>query len=52
MWVKYLLLYCCICDSNKFDMQNSHVLKKVNFELLTPISGSGDRGRRFSAIVF
>ena len=31
----------------KFDMQSDHVLKKLNFDLLTP--GSGDGGERGSA---
>ena len=35
---KYLLLWCCIHESLKFDMQNDHVLKKLNFEVLTPMS--------------
>ena len=29
------------CDSNKFDMKHDHVLKKLNFEILTPVQGSG-----------
>ena len=28
---KYLVRFCCICDSLKFDMQHDHVLKKVEF---------------------
>ena len=31
-----------------FDMQSDHVLKKLNFNLLTP--GSGDGGERGSAV--
>ena len=30
----------CIRDSIQFDMQNGHVLKKMNFDLLTPPPGS------------
>ena len=37
---KYLLPWCCIHDSLKFDMQNDHVLKKLNFDVLTPLSKS------------
>ena len=33
---KYLLPCCCISDSLKFDMQHDRVLKKLNFDLLTP----------------
>ena len=32
----YLLSYCCIRDSIKFDMQHGLVLNDLNFELLTP----------------
>ena len=28
---KYLLPYCCICNSLYFDMQHDYVLKKLNF---------------------
>ena len=35
---KYLLPCCCIHDSLEFDMQHDHVLKKLNFDLLTPYS--------------
>ena len=38
---KYLLPCCCIRDSLLFDMQHDHVLKKLNFDLLTPTPGSG-----------
>ena len=31
---------CCICDSIYFDMQHDRVLKKLNFDLLTPSPGS------------
>ena len=34
---KYLLPWSCIHDSLKFDMQNDHVLKKLNFDVLTPL---------------
>ena len=30
---KYLLSWCCIHDSLKFDMQNDDVLKKSNFDV-------------------
>ena len=36
---KYLLRCCCIHDSLQFDMQQDHVQKKLNFDLLTPRSG-------------
>ena len=48
---KYLLPWCCIHDSLKFDMQNDHVLKKLNFDVLTPhlspprVSGTGLRSK-------
>ena len=32
---KYLLPYWCICDSLKFEMQNGHVMKKLNFDFKT-----------------
>ena len=42
---KYLLPRFRICDSIYFDMQSDHVLKKLNFDLLTPGSGDGvERG--------
>ena len=44
MWAKYLLTCCCIRASFKFDMQHKHVLRKLNFYLLTPSSGSGGVG--------
>ena len=37
---KYLLPWCCIHDSLKFDMQNDHVLKKLNYDVLTPLPKS------------
>ena len=37
---KYLLLWCCIHDSLKFDLQNDHVLKKLNFDVLTQLPKS------------
>ena len=37
---KYLLPWCCIHDSLKFDMQSDHVLKKSNFDVLTPLPKS------------
>ena len=44
---KYLLPWCCIHDSLKFDMQDDHVLKKSNFDILTQllksIQGVGHR---------
>ena len=41
MQAKYLIPCCCNCDSLKFDTQHDHVLKKWNFDLLTPSPGSG-----------
>ena len=32
-----------------FDMQHDHVLKKLNFDLLTPYPGSGRGGRHLLA---
>ena len=37
---KYLLPLCCIHDSLKFDMQNDHVLKMLNFDILTQLPKS------------
>ena len=37
---KCLRPWCCIHDSLKFDMQNDHVLKKLNFDVLTPLPNS------------
>ena len=33
---------CCNRDSLKFDMQHDQVLKKYNFDLLTPSQGLGE----------
>ena len=33
--------YCCICDSLQFYSQYDYVLKKLNFDLLTPSVGVG-----------
>ena len=43
---KYLVPFCCIHESLKFDMQHDHILKKWNFNLLTksPKSGGGGGG--------
>ena len=44
---KHLLPYCCVRDSLKYDMQHDHILKKLNFDLLTPIpmiEGGGGAG--------
>ena len=49
---KHLLPYCCVRDSLKYDMQHDHILKKLNFDLLTPIpmiEGGGGCGRRLRA---
>ena len=40
----YLVPCCCNRDSLKFDLQNDHVLKKWNFDLLTPCPRSGGWG--------
>ena len=37
---KYLLPWCCIHDSLKFDMQNDHVQRMLNFDVLTPLPKS------------
>ena len=42
---KYLELCCCNRDSLKLDMQHDHVLKKLNFHLLTPTPGHSGGGR-------
>ena len=34
---KYLIPFCLIRDSLQFDMQHCHVLKKIKFDLLTPL---------------
>ena len=56
MQAKYLIPYCCNRDTLKFDMQHDHVLKKWNFDLLTPAPGSGGGGggggRGSAGIVF
>ena len=41
-----LLAFCCIRDSLQINIQHDHVLKKLNFDLLTPPpeSGGGCRG--------
>ena len=36
---KYLVLCCCNRDSLRFVMQHDHVLKKRNFDQLTPSRG-------------
>ena len=33
-----------LCTLTYFDMQHDHVLKKLNFDLLTPTPGSGGGG--------
>ena len=38
---KYLLPCCCIRYSITFEIQHDHVLKKLNFDLLTPMVGVG-----------
>ena len=38
---KYLLPCFCIGDSLKFDKQHDHLLKKLNFDLLTQPQGQG-----------
>ena len=40
---EYLLLCCCIRDSLEFDMQHKHVLKKLNFDYLSPPPKSTQR---------
>ena len=47
---KYLLPWCCIHASLKFDMQNDHVLKKLNFDSLTPLPKSTKGVRHRSSI--
>ena len=42
---KYLLPCCCIHVSLYFDMQHDHVLKKLNFDVLTPPPKSTKGGR-------
>ena len=34
-------LVAILCDSNKYDMQHDHVLKKLYFDQLTPFPGLG-----------
>ena len=45
LWAKYLLLYCCICNSLKFDMQHDHVLPKLNLTFWPTGSGRGGCGQ-------
>ena len=51
MQAKYLVLCCCNRDSLKFDMQHDHVLKKLNFNLLTPFPVSGKRDMQAKYLV-
>ena len=37
---EHVLACCCICDLLLFDMQHDHILKTLNFDLLTPPPGS------------
>ena len=48
---EYVLAFCFIRHSLKFDMQHYHVLKKLNFDLLTPppMGGGGGGGGRLFA---
>ena len=48
---KYLLPWCCIHDSLKFDMQNDHVLKKSSFDVLTPLPKSAQGVGHRSSII-
>ena len=43
---KYLLPCCCIRDSLQFDMQDDHVLKKLNFNRLIPRVVNGEGGSK------
>ena len=56
MRAKYLLPCCCILDSLLFDMQHEIVLKKINFDILTPrLEGGGglrrERGQNICTIL-
>ena len=44
MQAKYLLPYCFVPYSLKFEMQHDHVLKTLKFDLLTLSPGSGGVG--------
>ena len=48
-----MLPCCCIRDSLYFDMKHDHVLKKLNFNLLTPRVGGrgGAAGKVFVTIL-
>ena len=46
MQAEYLVLCCCNRDSLYFDMPHDHVLKKLNFDLLTSPTGWGYRDLR------
>ena len=47
---KYLLSCCCIRDSLSFDLQQDHVLKKLNFDL-QGWGGGGGGGSEHGHIV-
>ena len=51
MWAKYWLPCYCTRDSLYFEMQ--HILKKLNFDLLTALSGSGagSAGKLFATML-
>ena len=55
LWAEYWLPCCCIRDSLLFDMQLDHVLKKSNFDLLTPLviggGGGGAAGKQFATML-
>ena len=49
---KYLLPCCCIRDSLYFDMQHDCVLKKFNFDVLTPGTKTQTFDRKSPLIFF
>ena len=50
---KALLTGCCISDSLLCDMQHGQVVKKLNFDFLTPPpeSGVGSAGKIFATML-
>ena len=49
---KYLLPCCRILDSLQFDMRRDHVLKRLNFELMTPFQVTWRGGEELRSKLF
>ena len=48
---KYLLPCCCIPDFHYFSMQQDHVLKKLNLDILTPRAEESSGDKIFATIL-